>query len=253
MTPRPKPTSTAQQRFIRGHAATQALLNYWLSRSGLSNGQFCRIAAWGLGDTWLVPNTLSRLRNGRIPSGPNLQQMLAFEAANAAIHCWQTKGPEAAWELYGPHSSHGIRDLWLTDAMWLPVPEAPAEPMAFADFMEVHVGKLELPFLALPQLEATAAGRTSEALSRLLNEAIQDAELDARDGMAAVLAAYPSQDRDRRSRLMAVVLGMGMYSAEQLEAELWAVSDVIRSLRHLPRGQYGPKELLAELAADHQP
>jgi hypothetical protein len=253
MTRHTKPTSPAQQRFIRGHAATQALLNYWLTRSGLSNGQFCRIAAWGLGDSWLVPNTLSRLRNGRIPSGPNLQQMLAFDAANAAIHCWQTRGPEAAWERFGPHSSHAIRDLWLNDAMWLPVPEDPSEPMAFADFLEVHVGKLELPFLAVPQLEATDAGMASEALSQLLNDAIKAAGLDARDGLAAVLAAYPSQDQDRRSRLMAVVLGMGTYSAEQLEAELWAAAEVISSLRHLPRGQYGPDQLLSELGAGRQP
>lgn len=248
--PTPTPTSPAAERYIRGHAATQALLNHWLTRAGLSNGQFCKIAAWGLGDTWLVPNTLSRLRNGIIPSGPNMRQMLALEAANAAIHRWQTAGPESAWERYGPHSSHGIRDLWLTDATWLAVPGHPDEPMEFADFLEVHVGRLELPFLSTPPLQATDAGRASEALSGLLNDTIKAAGLNARDGMAALMAAYPSQDQDRRSQLMAVVLGMGTYSAEQLEAELWAVAEAIRSLRHLPKGSYGPTELLAELSAD---
>ena len=250
---KPTPTSAAAERFIRGHAATQALLNHWLTRSSLSNGQFCRIAAWGLGDEWLGDNTLSRLRNGRIPSGPNLRQMLALEAANAAIHSWQVKGPEATWELYGPHSSHGIRDLWLSDAAWLAVPGHPDEPMEFADFLEVHIGRLDFPCVTPPSLDVTDAGRSSEALSVLLNDAIKAAGYSARDGMAALLAAYPSQDQDRRSRLMAVVLGMGTYSAEQLESELWALADVVSGLRHLPKGRYGPDQLIAELAADRQP
>lgn len=84
-----------------------------------------------------------------------------------------------------------------------------------------------------------------------MNDTIKAAGLNARDGMAALLADYPSQDQDRRSQLMAVVLGMGAYSAEQLEAELWALADAIRSLRSLPKGSYGPSELVAELAGDH--
>ena len=207
------------------------------------------IACWGLGEkSWLDSAVISRIENGRQARGCSLKNLLAFEVANLAIHLWQTQGKEACWERFGPHTVWGVRDQWLDEAIWLPVPDQPQEPMEFADFAEVLIGRLQVPYLGTVALGDGDAEAMSARLSDLLNAAIAAQGLSPREAMRELLASYPTKDPDRQSRLMAVALGTGELTREELEAELYALAETLRALRELPPGSYGPGELARELS-----
>lgn len=227
-----------------------ALLNYWLGRSSLSHPQMAAIAAWGLGEDGFIENTtLSRAKNGKLPMGCSLRALLAFGAANHVIWLWQTSGPEACIRDYGPFQAWGVREASLVAAQWLPHPDHPDEPLEFADLCEVQAGLMVIPYLPENVLSPSRAIEASDRLSDLLNRVIGDAGLSARDGLVALLAAYPVEQARRQSRLRALVIGTARLSAGELQTELLAVAEAIRVLRKLPVGSYGPSELLTELGS----
>jgi hypothetical protein len=233
----------------RGVSAIGAVLTYWMGRSGHDGGQLVRLASWALGeDGCLDTGQISRIRNARLARGCNLKNLLAFDAVNVALWTWQIKGQQAAWERYGPHTPHGIRELWLDDGHWLPVPEDTTEPLQFPDFADILAGRLELPYIGGVALVSGDAQVVSEALSDLLNADLQATGLPPREGLRKLLEAYPIQDADRRSRLMALVVGTGIMTRDELETELHALSEAIRAVRGLKPGSYGPGHLTEELS-----
>jgi hypothetical protein len=191
---------------------------------------------------------ISRIENDRLSRGCSLKQLLAFGAANGAIWSWQTEGVKAAWARYGPHTDWAVKSEWLDDAIWLPVPDDQTHPLEFADLAEVLVGRLELPYLGAVSLGHADAEAMSGRLSDLLNAAIATQALPPREGLAALMAAYPTRDPNRQSRLMALLMGSGRLSRDELESELYAMAETLRVLRDLPAGSYGPGDLAAELS-----
>lgn len=239
------------QQLVQGYMTFGALIRYWRGRSRLSGAQLEAIADWGLGERgWLNTGVLSRIERATQTRGCGLKHLLAFDAANAAIHTWQVRGRQEAWARFGPHTVWGVRDEWLDEAIWLPAPDHPDEAMEFADFAEVLVGRMEVPYLGNVVLRDGDAEAMSSRLSDLLNEAIGDRGLSPRQAMKTLLAAYPTKDSDRQSRLIALVMGSGGLSRDELEAELYAVSEALRDLRGLTPGSYGPGDLAAELSSD---
>ena len=245
-----QPQRLASQQLVQGHLTFGALISYWRGRSRLSGNQMTAIASWGLGErSWLDSAVISRIENGRQARGCSLKNLLAFDAANAAIHLWQTKGAQACWGRYGPHTVWGVRDEWLSEAIWLPVPDQPQHPLEFSDFAEVLVGRTELPYLGTVSLGDGDAEAMSNRLSDLLNGLLTSSGLGPREGLKALLLAYPTKDPDRQSRLMALVMGNGELSRDELEAELYALAETVRALRDLNPGSYGPGDLARELSA----
>jgi len=250
--PRGLPASPrlASQQLVQGYLTFGALVSYWRGRSSLSGSQMAAIAAWGLGERgWLDSGRISRIENARQARGCSLKELLAFDAANQAIWTWQVQGQQAAWARFGPHTVWGLRDEWLSESIWLPAPDQPAEALEFADFAEVLVGRLELPYLGSVALGDADADTMSARLSDLLNGLLTASGLGPREGLKTLLAAYPTRDADRQSRLMAVVMGSGTLAREELEAELYALAETIRQLRDLGPGAYGPGDLARELSA----
>jgi hypothetical protein len=49
-----------------------------------------------------------------------------------------------------------------------------------------------------------------------------------------------------------VLLGTEVFTQQQVEAELFAISELVAGLRGLPVGTYGPQELFAELSSGRQ-
>ncbi len=68
-------------------------------------------------------------------------------------------------------------------------------------------------------------------------------------GVRGLLAAYPAADEARRERFRGVILGEQQLTRDELQEELLAIAEAVRTLRELPIGSYGPAELLAELLA----
>ena len=244
------PPRPMTRQLSTGITAFAGLIRYWRGRSQLSGAQMVAIAAWAIGEpTWLDTAVLSRIETNKLTRGCSLKNLLAFDAANCAIHLWHTKGKEATWARFGPHSSWGVKDEWLDGAIWLPVPDQPDHPMEFADFAEVLVGRLEPPYAAEVILSGDNAEAMSNRLSDLLNAAIAERALPPRDAVKAMLAAYPAKDQGRRDRLVAVVMGNDWLSREELESELFALAETLRELRGLKLGSYGPSQLAQELSA----
>jgi hypothetical protein len=50
-----------------------------------------------------------------------------------------------------------------------------------------------------------------------------------------------------------VITGEQLLSADELESELHAISEMVRQVRRLKAGEYGPRELQAELMSDGRP
>ena len=135
----------------------------------------------------------------------------------------------------------------------MPVADQPQLPLEFADFAEVLVGRTELPYLGIATLGQGNSQEMSDRLSDLLNALLTATGLGPREALKALLTAYPTKDPDRQSRLMALVMGSGQLSRDELEAELYALAEAIRSLRDLSPGGYGPGDLARELSAGQLP
>jgi len=243
-----QPLALASERHEQGVQALKALVNLWLGRSGMSHEQLVSIAAWGLGESGMIDTTLiSRVRNGRQTRGASLRHLDAMAAANHAIWLWQTAGADNARAELGPHSGWGVQDAWLDDAIWLPHPEQEQEPLAFADFASVLAGHMELPYLAKSSLSPIDAIRLNDGLAQLLEALIADRGWGPREAIRQLLEAYPANDTARQQRLRGVIVGDVRLTKDELEAELYAMAEMIRVVRGLKPGSYGPAQLRQEL------
>jgi hypothetical protein len=143
-----------------------------------------------------------------------------------------------------------VQEDWLDDAIWLQHPDHPDEPLNYGDLAEVLAGYLELPYLSTALLSPGDARRMSDALSHLLEALIADQGWGPREAVKRLLAAYPIADQARQQRMAAFVVGQASLSREELEAELHALAEMIRVVRVLKPGTYGPAELRRELSSD---
>lgn len=243
-----RPLPLASERHEQGVLALKALVNFWLGRSGMSHEQLVSIAAWGLGEAGMLDTTLiSRVRNGKQTRGASLRHLDAMAAANHAIWLWQHQGAEAARALLGPHSAWGVRDEWLNDATWLAQPDNETEPLGFADFASVLAGHMELPYLGRSSLSPIDASRLNDGLGHLLEGLIADRGWGPREAIRQLVAAYPANDTARQQRLRGVIVGDVRLSKDELESELYALAEMIRVVRELSPGSYGPAQLQQEL------
>jgi hypothetical protein len=246
---------TATGRHQLGIAQVAALANYWLARSGLSHKNLALIAAWGLGvPRALDPSWLSRAKNGEHKCGASWKNTDALAGANEAIWLWQTQGPEAARAKLGPPSSWKIEEKWLDDADWLPVPDRPDQPLRFPELALAFTGYLQLPYLNTKLMSPRDARRASEQLAELLNDVAVHRGWSPRQAKAAVAKAYPANDSDRLRRIYEVMFDGEHLSQEELQSELYALAELLRVIRQLKPGSYGPQELRAELlSGSHRP
>ena len=239
---------TLAQQLEHGDHWLREALSYWLTSSGLTTRQMATIASWGIGEAGVLGHSIiSRLINRKL--GPSIRSLLGMEACNRAIWLWQTQGQDTAWAQLGPHMAWKIDAGWLNEAIWLPVPDDEKHPLDLGDFVDVLVGRLELPYLGT-RLQLPGDHRAAvDQLPKLLDATIVAAGLSPMVGVRQLLAAYPAADEERRERFRGVILGELQLSREELQDELLAVAEAIRVLRGLPLGSFGPAQLLAELLA----
>jgi hypothetical protein len=249
-----EPLRVATIRHDQGIRQMSALVNYWLTHSALSYDQLLAIADWGIGEKGIIDKgSLSRLRTGSKLRGASFRQIDALSAANRAIWLWQVKGQDKALRTLGPHGGWGVREEWLEAASWLPHPDHPEEPLEFADLAEVMAGYLDLPYLGPTPLAANDARHASAALAPLLDRLTVEQGWGSMAGPRNLLAAYPVGDRGRQQRLRRVIAGELRLSPDELEGELHALSEMIRTVRGLKPGEYGPRELQDELLSGDRP
>lgn len=243
-----EPLPLATERYEAGVTHMAALVNYWLDRSNLSHAQMVAICHWGLGEDRIIDETvLSKLRNRRIQRGASIKHLDAMACGNRAIWLWQTQGQGKAWAELGPHVGWGVREEWLASALWLPSAADDGQPLGFDELAEVLAGYLDLPYLPRGGLSPIEATRLSQRLAELLEGEITRLGVGLRQGIAALLEAYPVDDQVRQRRLKAVLTGDVQLSRDDVEMEQAAIAEAIRVLRGLPVGGYGPAELQAEL------
>lgn len=221
-------------------------INYWLRRSELSHDEMGRIAGWGLGEAgWLSSPQISHLRNRNLAKGASARNLEGLAGANRAIWLWHAKGPAAAIQELGPHSTWKVEAEALDGAIWLPRPADDTQPLTYGDFAELNAGLLTLPYLQDVNLSPTESVDLSSKLSELLNSLAGTGT--AAEQIARVLKAYPIQDADRRHRLRDLMLGEP-WTREELEGEMYALAATVNNLRCLQEGEYKPADLHAELS-----
>lgn len=246
-----RPILPATDRHNRGKAHLGHVVNYWLAKSGLTTRQMSRIADWGLDERgWLHDAKLSQLRRNAFIRALPMRYLDALGATNEAIWLWQCKGEKAAISKLGPPAKDRIDPKWLDRAIWLPHPEFPTEPLGPADWFDLATGYLELPCVASPVLAPNEGPQLTEELCTLFFSLV--AGESGRDQIRHILRCYPVPDQERRDRLASVLLGAISYDREQMETELYAMSEIVRSLRGLTPMEYGPAELYAELTRDRK-
>ena len=234
---------TATERSEKGVQTLASLLNYWLATS--SHDKLAAILKWGNGGpTGLDGGSLSRIRNAKQNRGAGIKHLDAIAEANRAIWLWK-QDPEAAIRVYGPHSSWGVKAEWLDEICWLPAP-APNEdqPLDLGDLAMLLMSRLELPYLGGQLLSPAKLGRMTEQFGQLLEDEASERGWGPREATQRFLAAYPSTDPGRQRRLKEILMG-GEITANELELELAAFAEMLRSIRQLDT--YTPAELQAEL------
>ena len=243
MTP---PRQTLAQKLEQGDHWIREALSYWIRGSNRTTRQMYAIASWGLGElSPLSHSIITRVINRGL--GCSVRVLIGMEALNRAIWLWKAKGKDTAVAELGPYAAWKIKPEWLDESIWLPVPDQPALPLELSDFVDVLTGRLELPYLGPRLLLPMDQQRLPQQLPVLLDGAIVAAGLSPMVGVRQLLAAYPAADEARRERFRSLIVGEVQLTREELQGELLAIAEAVRTLRGLPLGSYGPTELLAEL------
>jgi hypothetical protein len=239
------------KRMSNGRAHFASALNWWLAKCDYSHAQIGALADWALAqDGWLISSQISHLRNNHVrqPSFINLE---ALGAVNEALAMWHAEGPRETFHRYGPFGDSQLTEELLDRGQCLKHPKTD-QPLDFAGFCELFVGRIKLPYASSVNLSGHEARRLSEELGVLLDQLAAETGLTPRDAITEVLRHYPVEDKARVTRLRSVLLGMEVYSQSQVETELFAISELVAGLRGLPAGSYGPQELFAELTSNRQ-
>jgi hypothetical protein len=236
--------TTAAERTDRGVQALAALMNYWLAPS--SHDKLAAILRWGFGEsTGLDGGALSRIRNGKQSRGAGLKHLDAFAEANRAIWLWHTAGPAAAIKEFGPHSSWEVKPEWLDEAIWLPRDDDPTQPLDLGDLALLVAGRIELPYLGEPLLSPGKLTKMNQRLPELLDDLAEEQGWKLREAVQRFVDAYPSRDPARLRKLRDLVTGATELTTTELEMELAALAEMIRSIRGVK--SYYPADLQAEL------
>lgn len=240
-------TENPSRRYELGRSHFANTLNWWMIRCGISHAQLGSIADWAMReDGTLISSQISHLRNANIRN-PSLLAFDALGAANQAIWLWRTAGSEVAIKQFGTSGLEPPTAELLDRIDWLPQPEQPDQPLRFAQWCELFCGLLQLPYVDRVVVPPQEARQLSDELGRLLDQLVSETGMGMREGMAEILKLYPVADSNRINRLRGVILGHEHYNHSQVEEELFAISELVAQLRGLPDGQYGPRELYAEL------
>jgi hypothetical protein len=234
---------TATERSEKGVQTLAALMNYWLATS--SHDKLAAILRWGYGEpTGLDGGSLSRIRNAKQNRGAGIKHLDAMAEANRAIWMWK-RDPAAAIRAFGPHSSFDVKAEWLDEICWLPAPEPNEDqPLDLGDLAMLLMSRLELPYLGGQLLSPAKLNKMTERFAQLLEDESSDRGWGPREATQRFAAAYPSTDPTRQRRLKDLLMG-GDISATELELELAAFAEMLRSIRQLD--SYTPADLQAEL------
>jgi hypothetical protein len=234
----------AAERIDRGVQVLASLMNHWLAPS--SNDKLSAIFRWAYGEpTGLDGGAISRIRNGRQPRGAGLKHLDAMSEANKLLFIWHTVGPDAAIREFGPHSSWDVRAEWIDDAIWLPSPIDPTQPLDLGELAMLLMGRLELPYLGEPLLAPGKLSRMRQRLPELLDDLAEEQGWKLREAVQRFADAYPSKDPGRQKRIREIVTGGRELTGEELELELAALAQMVGTIRQLD--DYTPADLQAEL------
>lgn len=238
------------ERADRGVQTLASLMNYWLATT--SHDKLAAILRWGYGEpTGLDGGSLSRIRNAKQNRGAGIKHLDAMAEANRAIFIWKTEGNEAAIRAFGPHSIWDVKAEWLDEICWLPAP-APNddEPLDLGDLAMLLMSRLELPYLGGQLLAPMKLSRMIERFAQLLENESTERNWGPREAVQKFLAAYPSEDPGRQRRLRDMLMG-GEITGTELEMELAAFAEMLRSIRQLD--SFTPADLQDELLSARRP
>jgi len=243
-------TPSAANRADKGVQALASLMNYWLATS--SHQRLAAILRWGFGQpTGIDGGALSRIRNAKQSRGCGLRHLDAISEANRAIWTWK-RDPQQAIQEFGPHSSWKVEAEWLDEICWLPAP-APNDnhPLDLGDLAMLLMNRIELPYLGDQMLSPARLNQMNERFAQLLEDESSDRGWGPREAIQRFLEAYPNTDHGRQSRLRGLIMG-GDITASELELEMAAFAEMLRAIRELPAGSFGPADLQAELTSDRR-
>jgi hypothetical protein len=240
---------TATERSEKGVQTLAALMNYWLATS--SHDKLAAILRWGYGEpTGLDGGSLSRIRNAKQNRGAGIKHLDAMAEANRAIWMWK-RDPAAAIRAFGPHSSFEVKAEWLDEICWLPAPEPNEDqPLDLGDLAMLLMSRLELPYLGGQLLSPAKLNKMTERFAQLLEDESSDRGWGPREATQRFAAAYPGTDPGRQRRLKELLMG-GEISATELELELAAFAEMLRSIRGID--SFTPADLQQELLSVRRP
>lgn len=108
-------------------------------------------------------------------------------------------------------------------------------PLGPEELFAIYVGRMRPPITTALMSERQATD-LSRKIAKRLRIAAAAAGLDIVDDWAELTALHPSNDASRLRKLREIALGMGQWSAEQVEDEEFAVNALIQKLSR-PRPQ----------------
>jgi hypothetical protein len=234
----------------KGRIHLAAALNYWMGRSDFSHSDLSSIADWAVSeDGWLISSQISHIRNSNVRSA-GFRNLEALGEVNKAIWSWKVEGPEMCRVRYGATSKDKVTTEKLDNAIWLHHPNNEAQPLEFAHFCEIAVGRLNLDYIKTFGFTPTEARDFNFNLARLLDAAVMGTGLGIREGLAKVLTYYPgNHEKSRAKRLQGVILGQQLYTQKELENEIDDLANLVRTLKGLPKDSFGPADLRSLLSS----
>lgn len=242
---------TTRRRHALGRAHCGEVLGWWFARSNLTHARLIAICEWVSGEPGLLGSSqITHLRNAAIRN-PNWLLIEGICNVNLGIHKWQTEGPQACFQAYGPFGKGPDGEAMLGDAIWLPRPDADV-PLQFGDWCAIFTGRLTLSYVDEVIVSSADASRLNEELAKLLEEVIEAQGLGLRRGMTELLNAYPVADESRRQRLRRLIIGEATMLPDEIQQELASIAAAIETIRELEPGSYGPQQLWRELTSNRK-
>jgi hypothetical protein len=105
-------------------------------------------------------------------------------------------------------------------------------PLGPEELFAIYIGRMPPP-IAITLLSERQANDLSRSLAKRLRVAVTQAGLDLVEDWAKLAELHPSGDKTRLRKLREITLGMGIWSADQIRDEEFAVNALIQKLKGL--------------------
>jgi len=222
--------SSGVARHESGRLVFSMAIKTLLTRNDLSHAELKQLAEWanpGAG-SWLSTSQISYLRTNRMRAiGPRTIDALGQLNLHLALLAGDDSPDVRALSKPGPLPA--VFAGRLEHAFYLRS-EATGLPMNAGDLLQMWIGRLKPEELTHGGMSQREARQISERLAVFVQRWCADHGMLLVQGMTKVMDAYPVSQRIRQDRLRLVLAGLDTFTAEELQDEQDALSQMLAAL-----------------------